>query len=485
MMKNNNTIIKDVVTNNIGDFYKDASVFVTGGTGFLGKALVEKLLRSCVNIDSIYLLMRPKRGMGCEQRLKELFKNPVFNKIKEASPDSLTKIKIIEGDVSQPNLGMSEIDREKLAEKINIVFHCAATVRFDENIRNAVILNTLGTKRVLDFASELRNLKSFVHVSTAYSNADRREIEEQVYKPPFDPKSLLNCIDVLPDEALDILISKVKGQHPNTYTLTKSMAEYIVLEYSGKLPVAIVRPSIVTAAWKEPFPGWVDNISGITGIMMEIGRGSIKSIICKENMIMDLIPVDIVANMLIAAAWHTTAYRSNSMRIYNCTSGQINKVSWRDFGLLTQNYARQYPTKYLSWYPGFSYRTNRVAHWIYSLISQTLPACMFDLILYCTKRKPMMYKISRKFDKALEAGSFFALNEWNFHTTTIRELHEAVDNAEDGKNFNVDMSQERGFDWNPYVKDFMLGNEEDVIKANIILQPRINDKIKQQSMLPT
>ncbi|KAI4454750.1 male sterility protein 2-related [Holotrichia oblita] len=476
-MKNNNTIIHDVMTNNIGEFYRDASIFVTGGTGFVGKALLEKLLRSCDNIDSLYLLIRPKRGMGCEQRLKELLKNPVFNKVKETNPDVLSKVKFVEGDVSLPNLGMSEIDREKLAEKINIVFHSAATVRFDESIRNAIILNTLGTKRVLDFAKDLKNLKSFVHVSTAYSNADKREIEETVYKPTFDSRSLLNCIDILPDEALEILMKKIKGQHPNTYTLTKSMAEYLVFEYSGKLPVAIVRPSIVTAAWKEPFPGWVDNISGITGIMMEIGRGSIKSIICKESMIMDLIPVDIVANMLVTAAWHTTAYRSNSMRVYNCTSGQINKVSWRDFGILTQNYARQYPTKYLSWYPGFSYTTNRLMHYIYSVICQTLPACMFDLILYCTKRKPMMYKISRKFDKALEQGSFFSLNEWDFHTTTVKELYQAVESAEDGDNFNINMSQEKGFDWDPYVKDFMLGIRQYVLKDDLSSLPKARVKM--------
>lgn len=82
------------------------------------------------------------------------------------------------------------------------------------------------------------------------------------------------------------------------------MAEQIAAEYHHRLPICILRPSIVTAAIEEPFPGWVDNINGITGIMMEIGRGTISSIMCDKNLIMDLIPVDIVCNMMITAAWH-------------------------------------------------------------------------------------------------------------------------------------------------------------------------------------
>jgi hypothetical protein len=65
----------------------------------------------------------------------------------------------------------------------------------------------------------------------------------------------------------------------------------------------------VTAAWREPVPGWVDNVSGITGIMMEIGRGTIRSIICDQKLTMDLIPVDFVVNTLIGVAWHTATYR--------------------------------------------------------------------------------------------------------------------------------------------------------------------------------
>lgn len=61
----------------VREFYRDRSIFITGGTGFMGKVLVEKLLRSCSGIKNIYLLMRPKRGQGVQQRLQELLDGPV------------------------------------------------------------------------------------------------------------------------------------------------------------------------------------------------------------------------------------------------------------------------------------------------------------------------------------------------------------------------------------------------------------------------
>lgn len=75
-------------------------------------------------------------------------------------------------------------------------------------------------------------------------------------------------------------------------------------DYKDRIPVAIVRPSIVTAAHSEPCPGWIDNIQGITGIMMEIGKGSISSILGDKNIICDIIPVDYVVNDLIVSAQH-------------------------------------------------------------------------------------------------------------------------------------------------------------------------------------
>lgn len=104
------------------------------------------------------------------------------------------------------------------------------------------------------------------------------------------------------------------------------MAESVVKDFSSKFPVCIVRPSIVTGAVNEPHPGWSDNVLGITGIMIEISRGMLSSIISDENVIMDVIPVDIVVNTIIAAAWSNSFlpygknhYFSNEILIYFIT----------------------------------------------------------------------------------------------------------------------------------------------------------------------
>lgn len=81
--------------------------------------------------------------------------------------------------------------------------------RFNEDLKNAVILNTLGTKRVLELCEEMKNLKSFVHVSTAYSNSDKHTVDEIVYEPPYDPDAIISSIDVLTQQGIDLLAQKI------------------------------------------------------------------------------------------------------------------------------------------------------------------------------------------------------------------------------------------------------------------------------------
>lgn len=61
----------------ISKFYAGRNVFITGGSGFVGKQLIEKLLRSCPQIDRIFLLMRPKKGFTPKERVQQTLASPV------------------------------------------------------------------------------------------------------------------------------------------------------------------------------------------------------------------------------------------------------------------------------------------------------------------------------------------------------------------------------------------------------------------------
>lgn len=67
-----------MASSHVTDFYNGKSVFITGGTGFVGVCLIEKLLRCCHGVKNIYLLIRPKKGKEITERLEELTKNSVI-----------------------------------------------------------------------------------------------------------------------------------------------------------------------------------------------------------------------------------------------------------------------------------------------------------------------------------------------------------------------------------------------------------------------
>ncbi|XP_075218058.1 putative fatty acyl-CoA reductase CG5065 [Lycorma delicatula] len=470
--KNEENIFQSPIQN----FYSGSSVLITGATGFVGKALVEKLLRSCPGIVNIFLLIRSKRGVDVETRFRELLKNPIFSNLQKEKPDVLKKVIAVAGDVTETDLGLNEKDLARLKNEANIVFHSAATVRFNERLQDALRLNTKATQNVIQFCLTIKKLQALVHVSTAYSNADKRTVEEAVYPPPADPQQIMQLCQTLPENTIKDLTETLLGtKHPNTYTLTKAMAEWVVAEQADTLPTAVVRPSIVTAAWKEPAPGWVDNISGITGIMMEIGRGTIRSIICDQKLIVDIIPVDIVVNTLVVAAWHTATYRYNDVRVYNCTSGTQNGIRWEQLGHMTQHHALELPSRHVQWYPGFSFRTNRFVHFLYEIFFHFLPAFIIDLVLKAQGAKPIMMKIFRRFKSAAKTGEFFALNEWKFCCNNQKSL--ASDMIEcDRSEFQTDVSIVQ---WDEYVKNYMLGIRKFVLKDSLDSLPSAKRKLKR------
>lgn len=146
--------------------------------------------------------------MECIQINDLLVSLQIFDRIREMNPKQLKKIVVIKGDVSVDGLEMSERDRKLLIEKTTMIFHCAANVRFDQKLADAVNMNTLGTDRILKLAVEIKQLNVFAHVSTAYCQCNEDVLEERAYAAPNDPLAIVTMTKHLDSEILEYLTPK-------------------------------------------------------------------------------------------------------------------------------------------------------------------------------------------------------------------------------------------------------------------------------------
>lgn len=150
--------------------------------------------------------------MNSKSKLIKIFFFKAFDRIRDTHPERLSKIIFVAGDISKPNIGVSNDDLQMLKEKVNIVFHSAATVRFDQSIKEAVNLNTLGSKRLWDLCSEMQSLRSIIHVSTAYTNPTRKTVDETVYPPnvTMDLDTFIKCAETLPDDLVTTIATHLQ-----------------------------------------------------------------------------------------------------------------------------------------------------------------------------------------------------------------------------------------------------------------------------------
>ncbi|CAH0712961.1 unnamed protein product, partial [Brenthis ino] len=195
-------IVEGSEESQIQKMFSGSTIFLTGGTGFLGKLLIEKLIRSCPNIKKLYLLTRAKKNKDPMKRLQEQFDDLLYNKLRKEKPDFIQKIGIIEGDLGQINLGISDEDRSKLIEEVEFIFHGAATVRFDEALKTAVEINVRGTREMLQLANACTKLRALVYISTAYSNCHLSEIDEKFYDSNLSGEKLIDLVENIDENTL-------------------------------------------------------------------------------------------------------------------------------------------------------------------------------------------------------------------------------------------------------------------------------------------
>ena len=137
-------------------------------------------------------------------------------------------------------------------------------------------------------------------------------------------------------------LKSILGVWPNTYTFTKSMAERTLRKRRNpNLPTLLIRPAIISGSFKEPVPGWTDTISAAGGLSLTGGIGLVNFIHGNSENIADLIPVDVVSNMILVG----TAIQANkpNLRVVHIASSHRNPLKWGKF--------RDYNFDYIEYHP--------------------------------------------------------------------------------------------------------------------------------------
>eukprot|EP01018_Ginkgo_biloba_P004727 Gb_12942 [translate_table: standard] len=333
-----------------------------GATGFLGKVFLEKILRVQPDVGCIFTLIRAEdlQSAQCKLQNQVIFKD-IFRILRENYKGEYKrfmaqKLVPIVGDLAYENLGIEESIRDELFAKVDIVVNIAATTTFYERYDVAMNVNTLGAVNVMNFCKRCCKLQVLCHVSTAYVNVEKTGIiREEVMKLGERLSSNDGTMTSWEIQSECKLISKTleeirsapdanfvdnkrerrlmkelglqrarKFGWPNAYVFTKAMGEMMVDDLREDIPTVIIRPSIIESSLAEPFPGWMEGNRMLDPLIIGYGKGRISSFLADPNLIVDVVPVDAVANGMISSiARHAS---KPGLRVYHLASSVANKL---------------------------------------------------------------------------------------------------------------------------------------------------------------
>ena len=196
-------------------------ILLTGATGLLGRYLVRDLMLADVPVA---VVVRRSRRKSAQERM-----DAVMATWEERMGRELPSPKVLEGDLTEENLGLSDADVEWVRENCDAVLHNAASVTFvstdpeGEPWRS----NVKGTQNVLDLC-EKTDIKDFHHVSTSYVCGLRS--------------------DTVKETELDV--GQTLG---NDYEKSKVQAEKMVRSAEFLSPPTVYRPAIIVGDSNDGF----------------------------------------------------------------------------------------------------------------------------------------------------------------------------------------------------------------------------------------
>jgi HAD superfamily hydrolase (TIGR01490 family) len=359
-------------------------VLLTGATGFLGQATLERLLASYPQ-TRVSVLIRPRGGRSAADRLTAMLRKNVFRPLQERlGPEGLARlvrdrVAVIEGDLGAVTL----------PGDLDVVIHGASTVSFDPPVDEAFRTNVAGVQILYDALRRGGTSPHVVHVSTAYvagtrkgvvaeaaldhtvdwrlelemALAARADVERDSRRPEVlrkalaeageqhakaGPQSTASDAERLRGEWVDerlVDYGRTRARSlgwPDVYTLTKALGERVAEQLwaqQGK-PLSVVRPAIVESALRHPYPGWIDGFKMADPLIVAYSRGVLREFPGLPDSVLDVIPVDLVVNATLAAAARPPAKGPAYLHV---SSGASNPLTFQNMYVLCKEYFTNHP----------------------------------------------------------------------------------------------------------------------------------------------
>ncbi len=258
------------------------TIFLTGTTGFLGGKLLANLLQTTDH--TLYVLVR---DMAKAERL-----------VASLPGNTESRIRLLQGDITKVNCGLDAMEIDELTGNIDIFYHLAALVKFDEELRKELFaINYDGTKHALELA-KLLSAKKFFYVSTAYTIGKHEYGVEKLYP--------------------------IEAEGHNPYEESKVKSEHLAFSYADDMDVSIFRPSIIVG---DSETGEADSEFTLYGFMRALDvfkrrvtrsatdPTTVYRVLGSKHATSNFVPVNYVADILAIAA-----SRAEAGTIYNITN---------------------------------------------------------------------------------------------------------------------------------------------------------------------
>jgi len=345
--------------------FRDKHILLIGVTGFIGKVWLVNTLMDLPEVGCIYVLIRRQKSNPALRRFEKLVEDsPVFDPLYERHGSGLSKflkdrVRVIEGDVTQPGLGIAPDLAAELRWKLDLIVNSSGLTDFNPELRDALVSNVDAVLNIMKFIRESDHA-GLLHLSTCYTAGARDGRVSERARPDYTPARIaqydaeheLQSLHRLVEETVarsegpevtEELRNQAMGKEhaardlhgpalenqirknrvrwlrnelteagkrrarelgwPNTYTLTKGLAESLLTKLGAGLPIALVRPAIVESSTAQPFRGWNEGINTSAALSYLLGT-FFRQLPTNERKRLDVIPVDAVCRgmTLISAA---------------------------------------------------------------------------------------------------------------------------------------------------------------------------------------